>query len=147
MKTLLLIIGLALNFIANAQWKYQTVNNGFDEPYKIAYTEENVDAILKLENVKGDVYFYVQGGYHCEDYPTVDLVFVVNGVNKRYTVTAATSEDKKCVFISANLQTVDFLDDFKNCSSVKIRINESVCTNDIYTFNMSNSTAAFNYIK
>ena len=126
MKTILLFIGLALNFIANAQWKYETVNNGFDDPYKIAYTAENNDAILKLENVNGDVFFYLQGGYHCDAFPEVDLLFVVNGVNKKYTVTASVSENKKCVFFVTDLQSSDLLESFKNCSSLKIRINESV---------------------
>jgi hypothetical protein len=147
MKTILLFIGLALNFIVNAQWKYETINNGFDDPYKIAYTSENNNAVLKLENVDGDVCFYLQGGYHCDETPEVDLLFMVNGSSKRYTITGSISENKKCVFFTFYLLSSDFLEDFKNCSSLRIRVNESVCTNDLYNFNMTNSTAAFNYIK
>jgi hypothetical protein len=147
MKTILLFIGLALNFIVNAQWTYQTVNDGFDEPYKIAYTKENNNAILKLENVEGKIYFYLQGGYHCEDYPTVDLVFMINNVPQRYTLDAFTSKDKSTVFLCSDLYNNTIYSAFKECSTVKIRINESTCTSDIYIFNMSNSTSAFNFMK
>ena len=84
MKTLLLLIGLALSYTASAQWTYETVNNGFDEPYRIAYTAENEGSWLKLENVKGEISFYIAGGYTCEDYVIVDISFLVNGVYKKY---------------------------------------------------------------
>jgi hypothetical protein len=147
MKTILLFIGLALNFTVNAQWTYQTVNDGFDEPYKIAYTKENNNCILKMENIDGKVYFYLSGGYHCDKYPTIDLVFMVNNQPKRYTIEGFVTEDKKLVFLSEDLYNDTIFQDFKQCSILKIRINESSCTNDIYTFNMSNSTSAFNFMK
>jgi len=47
MKNLLVVVGLALSYTANAQWVTRTVNNDFDDPYRIAYTQDN-DMFLKL---------------------------------------------------------------------------------------------------
>ena len=77
MKTLLITIGLALSYTASGQWTYETVNNGLDAPYRIAYTAENNGSWLKLENVDGAISFYIAGGYTCEDYITVDVSFLV----------------------------------------------------------------------
>ena len=146
MKTLLLIIGLVLSYTASAQWTYETVNNGFDEPYRIAYTAENDGSWLKLENVKGEISFYIAGGYTCEDYVIVDISFLVSGVYKKYIYNAVTSADGDVVFFMDNLLTADCLADFKACSSVKIRINDVTCGSDVFEFKMSSSTAALNFI-
>ena len=146
MKTLLLILGLALSYTASAQWKYETVNNGLDEPYRIAYTADNDGSWLKLENVKGKICFYISGGYTCEDYLTVDMSFLVNGVYKKYIFNAVTSADGADVFIIDNILIEDCLADFKACTSLKLRVNDTSC--GVYTFNfkMSGSTAALNFI-
>ena len=146
MKTLLLILGLALSYTASAQWKYETVNNGLDEPYRIAYTAENDGSWLKLENVKGEVSFYIAGGYTCEDYVTVDVSFLVNGVYKKYTFNAVTSGDGDVVFFMDNLLIADCLVDFKACTSLKLRVNDTSCGADTFEFKMSGSTAALNFI-
>jgi len=44
-----------LPIFAFGQWTFQKVDNGFDEPYKIAYTAKNNDALLKLEPVEVEV--------------------------------------------------------------------------------------------
>jgi hypothetical protein len=44
-----------LPLVAFGQWTFKTVDNGFDEPYKIAYTAKNNNAILKLEPVEAEV--------------------------------------------------------------------------------------------
>jgi hypothetical protein len=68
MKKLIVTVGLMLvGFNSSAQWTYQVVDNGFDEKYRIAYTETNNNGFLKLENVDGDVLFYLRGGYFCDD--------------------------------------------------------------------------------
>lgn len=38
--------------IAYCQWTFKTVKNDFDDPYKIAYTGRNNEAILKLETLE-----------------------------------------------------------------------------------------------
>jgi len=54
MKKVTLLIHF-LPFVLFSQWTFKTVNNGFDSPYKIAYTAENNDALLKLEPVEVEV--------------------------------------------------------------------------------------------
>jgi hypothetical protein len=44
-----------LPIFAFSQWTIKKVDNGFDEPYKIAYSATNNGAILKLEPVKVEV--------------------------------------------------------------------------------------------
>jgi len=146
MKTLLITIGLVLSYTASAQWTYETVNNGLDDPYRIAYTAENEGSWLKLENVDGDISFYIAGGYTCEDYITVDVSFLVSGVYKKYTFSAVTSADGTDVFFMDNLLIADCLADFKACNILKLRINDVTCGIDTFEFKMSGSTAALNYV-
>lgn len=149
MKNTLLTLGLgfALNFTASAQWTYKTVNDDFEGSFKVAYTETVNNAWLKLQLSDGDVAFYIEGGYYCGERPLVDLVFLVNGEPKKYTVTCFTSSDKNIVFLDLYLNKSDILDSFKNASKLKITINQEVCTDDIYIFDMKNSSSAFNYMK
>lgn len=132
--------------IAHSQWSYESVNNGFDDPYRIAYTTTNNHSFLKLESVDGEVSFYIAGGYYCDDYPTVELVFVVNGVNEKFTITGLKNSSSDAVFFVFDLMNSEMVDAFKKCSTLKIRLNETYCETDIYTFNMSKSTSALNYI-
>lgn len=144
-----IVIGMMFIFSCNsfnAQWSYQTVDNSFDEPYKIANSNRNNNAILKLENVYGDIAFYLQGGYFCDEEPTVEMIFIVNGQNKKYYLSATKSADNTCLFLIENLAESNIFTDFKACSSMKIRVNESYCQTEVYTFNMAKSTTAFNYV-
>ena len=38
------------------------------------------------------------------------------------------------------------LDDFKACSSIKLRVNDTTCDSEIYEFKMTGSTAALNFV-
>ena len=145
MKNLLVVVGLALSYTANAQWVTRTVNNDFDDPYRIAYTQDN-DMFLKLENVDGEVWVYVANGYTCDDDLTVDISFIVNGVAKKYAFSAFTSTNRESVFFINDLASQNCLVDFKECTSVKIRINDTTCGSEIYQFNMSGSTSALKFI-
>ena len=145
MKNLLVVVGLALSYTANAQWVTRTVNNDFDDPYRIAFTENN-DMLLKLENVNGKVWVYVANGYTCDDNLTVDASFIVNGVAKKYTFNAFTSDDRENVFFIGDLVNEDCLVDFKACTSIKIRINDTTCHTEIYQFNMSGSSSALKFV-
>jgi hypothetical protein len=132
--------------LAYSQWSYEKVSNGFDDPYRIAYTSANNSAILKLENVEGSIFFYIQGGYYCDDYPSVDLVFVVNGINVKYTIDGMRNDKNDVVFFTGDLMNNEILDSFKKCSLLKIRVNETYCDTETYSFNMSKSTSALNFI-
>jgi len=146
MKTFLSIILLALSFTSSSQWITKNIDNGFDDPYHIAYTSDSQDSYLKLENVNGKISFYIGGGYTCSDELTVDISFIVSEAHKKYTFNAFVSEDRKNVFFVDDLLNESCLADFKACSSLKIRINDSLCETEIYTFNMSGSSAALKYI-
>jgi hypothetical protein len=145
-KTVVLLSFISCSLSAFSQWTYETVNNGFDDPYRIAYTKEVNEAILKLENVDGDIYFYLQGSYTCEEYPFVEVICVVNGENRKYSFSGITSDDKKVVFITSDLENSGMLDDFKNATTLKLRINETYCDTFTFSFNMSKSSSAYTFI-
>lgn len=147
MKKLVLSVAVVLaSMTAKAQWTYEKVDNGFDEPYKIAYTETDNDGYLKLELVNEKVVFYIAGGYYCDEYPKVDVVFVVNGVNKKYTFSSRRSENNKSIFFTFDFLSETSVDDFKNAQTVKVRVNESYCTSEQYTFSMGHSKSALEFI-
>jgi hypothetical protein len=146
-KVILSVASMMMLSVGHSQWSYKMVNNGFDDPYKVAYTAVNDGAILKLEKVEDRVAFYIIGRYYCEDYPIVDLVFVVNGQDIKFYCEATKGNDNETVFIIDDILTSNALDAFKNCSLLKVRINESYCDTETYFFNMKGSTAALNYIK
>ena len=85
--------------IAYSQWTYERVDNGFDEPYRIAYTKANNDCILKLENVDGEIAFYIQGGYFCDEEPYVEMSFLVGSEYHKFYVYGTKNNDSKVVFI------------------------------------------------
>lgn len=146
MKKIITSAALLLSLNANAQWVNKTVDNGFDNPYRICYTAKHNDAILKLENVDGSIYFYLQGGYTCDEYPTVDLSFLVNESWVKYSEPMVVSEDRKIIWIVNNLYESNILSDFKMCSTLKIRVNDISCSSEIFTFNMSGSSSALKFI-
>jgi len=148
MKKLLLVLLGTTVFSLNslAQWKVKTVDNGFDKPYKIAYTEDGQSEYLKLENYKG-IAFYMGGVYVCDETVGVDVSFLINDTYKKYFTSATVSDNRTIVFIVDDLNTdPDFLADFKAASAVRIRINDTTCGIEIYDFKMTGSTAAFNAI-
>jgi len=146
MRNLLLILFLLLALNINAQWVNKTVNNDFDDPYRICYTAPNNGVILKLENVEGLISFYLSGGYYCDESPVVDLSFIVNGVAKKYSRECSISSDNKIVWLINDLLIEEMLTDFKNCNTLKVRVNDYTCSSEIYSFNMSGSSSAINFI-
>lgn len=151
MKKLLLIGIIALSFTSNAQWVVNKLDNGFDTPSKIAYTNEKQATYLKLEYVNNEVVFYVGGETYCGDGPVfVELSFQVNGVNKQYGRSCLLYGDEDPIaVVSIDLLNEDFYADFKSASTIKIRISDFDCSETVrtlYTFSMSGSTAAVNYV-
>jgi hypothetical protein len=143
------IITIATILVANvslAQWTNKNINNGFDEPYRICHTKENNNAILKLENVDGEIALYLQGGYFCDENLTVDILLMVNGEWKKYSTVGTKSEDSKALFLIDNLASSELILDFLNATSIKLRVNETHCDNEYYQFNMSGSTSAYKFI-
>jgi hypothetical protein len=147
MKKLVLSVAVVLaSMTAKAQWVYQKVDNGIDNPYKIAYTNNEGEPTLKIENLDGELAFYITGSYFCEDKPKVDIVFVVNGENKKYQITASKSKSSKTVYLTFDLIKEVYAEDFKNASSVKVRVNETYCTTDVFTFGMEKSKLAIEFM-
>ena len=148
MKNLLLIIVLLCSVSAQSQWAYETVDNGFDEAYKIAYTKRVSGAFLKLENIDGEIIFYLQGVFFCDDDDTkVDISYMVAGKWEKYNGSGIVSNDQTIVFLEPNMLTSGMLEDFKAATSVKIRIRQTYCDEQIFEFNMSGSTKALNFMK
>ena len=147
MKTLLMTVGLALSYTANAQWITKTIDNGFDPKYNIAYTDNTKMQWLKLEDYNSGVSFYIGGVYVCDDDVDVDISFLVNGEYKKFKIeNCDVSEDRKTVFFTDNLELNEMLPSFIASTLAKVRINDITCGESTYEFKMNNSTSAFNFI-
>lgn len=145
MKKILLLLLLSTSLLSNAQWQCKSVNNGIDDPYRICHTAITDGVFLKLEKSQGEIAFYLSGGYFCDENPSIIMSFLVNGEYKRYSKQASVYKTST-VFIVDDLLNSEILEDFKACTSFIIRINESYCESETYTFNMSGSTNALNFI-
>jgi len=90
---------------------------------------------------------YLYGTYFCDDVISCDIVFTVDGIDKKYTIKGIKSSDNKILFFDDDLfSDKNFKNDFIASTKVKIRVNESHCGTEYYTFTMSGSTAAYNFI-
>lgn len=146
MKKLLLLL-LLVPMLGTAQWSYETVDNGFDEAYKIAYTKKSDGAYLKMENVDGDIVLYVQAFYFCDEDTEVDFSLLVNGKWEKYTGSGVVSNDGTTVFLVPDLVTSEMAEDFKAATTMKIRVRQLSCLTQVFEFNMTGSTKALNYMK
>lgn len=149
-KLILITLTLMVSQLSYSQWVTRSIDNGLDAPYRIAYAEDiKRRALLKLEATESTIAFYVTGGYYCSDNPIVDIALKVGEENRRYTFVARKSRDSKSVFIVLDMLSQDkedFLGDFKKANTLVMRINEEHCTDDFYSFVMSGSSRAFNYM-
>lgn len=149
MKSLLLVLvsTTLFNTYSFSQWVSKKVNDGFSPAYTIAYTNDGQDAYLKLERGNDKVAFYISGLYICDDPVNVDLLFIVNGVNKLYQTWGHVSSDHETVFMVSNILSDSLmLADFKAASKLKVRVYDHVCSNETHEFKMTGSTAAFNAV-
>ena len=134
--------------IINAQWSFKTVKNGFDKSYKVAYTPENNGAEAYMLFVDSAVVLEISGGYYCDEEPNVDVVLVVNGVDNKFEFEGYKGSTSDVVYLTWDMELhPEFLNAFKLASIMKVRINESSCDNAIYTYKMTSSKAAFDYVK
>lgn len=134
--------------------------DGFPHSYELSYmgsawSLQNSNLIIELKNymksgVKKTVKYpliYLHGAYFCDDIVNCDIVFTVGGVDKKYVIEGMKSSDNKILFFDENLfSDKDFRSDFLAASKVKIRASESYCDTEYYTFTMSGSTAAYNFV-
>jgi hypothetical protein len=149
-KIKLLTALLLITNLSYSQWITRNIDNGFDDPYRITYTEDIRNSVLlKLEKTNEGVAIYLTGRYYCSENPVVDVVFKVRGQNKRHSILGKKSKDSRSVFLILDITTEDqkdFLNDFLNASIALVRVNEEHCTDSYYSFNMTNSTNAFNFM-
>lgn len=144
------ILNIATVLLVNstfAQWTNKSVNNAFDDPYKICHTKINNGAVLKLENVDGLIAFYIDGTYFCSDAPIVDISFLVGGKWIKYSVSSVKSDDSKALFLVDDIENNEMFADFLKSTSVKMRVNEEYCDTEIFEFSMSGSSAAIKFIR
>lgn len=149
MKKIILSVGMALTLNnAFSQWVSKHIDNGFDPAYNICYNDskEDKNVMVKLENVDGDIAFYLSNGYFCEDDVVVDISFLVNGEYEKYVAMGTRSTDNTCLFLIDDMRVDITLLNFKKSSLMKLRVNDSVCGEMIYTFSMAGSTSAMNFI-
>lgn len=150
MKKLILSVGMALTLNnAFGQWMTTTIDNGFDAPTRIAYTEDGQKPFLKLEEYQGKAVLIFKGIYFCDSPIFVEMSYQVNGVNKKYGAIAELNEAQTSAFITWDLKSEDYFLDFKASTIVRLRITDSgECEGDdtIYTFKMAGSTNALNFV-
>lgn len=146
-KVILNIATVLLVNVSFAQWSNKNVDNGFDDPYKICYSKENNGSILKLENVNGEIMFYIQGSYFCSDAPVVDISFLVNNQWVKYSVIGLKSQQSDVLFLVDDIENNEMFMDFMKSTSVKLRVNEEYCDTDYFQFNMAGSSSAFKFLK
>ena len=146
-KVINLVLAVLTVGTLNAQWAYKTVNNGFDTPYKVAYTPTSNGAEAYMLFVDSAVVLEISGGYYCDEEPSVDVVLVVNGVDNKFAFEGYKGGSSDVVYITWDMELhPEFLNAFKLASTMKVRINESYCTTEVYTYKMTNSKAAFEYM-
>jgi hypothetical protein len=144
-----LFIALMTTSLCFSQWTNKTINSDFDGTFKKSYTETNNRGFLAMEQgISSDMpLLYLCGSYFCDDSANIDLVFTVSGESKRYNLRASKSRDSKYYFFSDDIWTDEFINDFKTASKCLIRVNQEYCQADYYSFNMSGSTSALNFLK
>lgn len=155
-KIILTLLLVSINLSIHSQWYFDKYIDSDNTPYTIAYTDIDQDAFLKLENINSKVFFYLEGEHFCEDNPLLDITFITkaieNGKRKifleeTFSVNAFKSEDNKFILIENDLERSILLAQFKNCTKIRIRIRSRFCNEEIYYFDMSNSTKAYNFVK
>lgn len=146
-KVINLVLAVLTVGTINAQWAYKTVNNGFDKPYKLAYTPENNGASAYMLYLDSAVVLEISGGYYCDEEPSVDVVLVVNGVDNKFEFEGYKGSTSDVIYITWDMASnPEFLNAFRLASTMRVRINESYCTTEVYSYKMTNSKTAYDYM-
>lgn len=147
-KGIFLVMGVLMVGTLHAQWSYKTVKNGFDDPYKLAFTPENNGASAYMLIVDTTVILELSGGSYCDQNPKVDVVLVVNREDKKFEFEGYKGQTSDVVYITWDMESnPEFIDAFMLATTMRVRINESYCNTEVYTYKMTNGKAAFNYIR
>ena len=149
MRKALTIAALVIGMIASAQWTNKTINSAFDGTFKKSICHGTSSSFLSMEKNTDNYskpFLALYGSYFCDEVTNIDLVLVVNGVNKLYQMEVAKSSDSHYYFFDYDIWTNEFINDFKSASKCSIRVNQSYCTDEYYHFNMSGSTSAYGFM-
>jgi hypothetical protein len=146
MKKIILSVAMLATTLCFSQWTTKTIDSQFDGKFKKAYTKTSNNGFLAMEKGEVQPFFYLRGSYFCDDTAEIDIVFEVNGQNKKHTIYATKSKDSNVYYFEESSWTENFISDFKNAHICYIRVNQEYCQDDYYVFNMSGSTAAYNFI-
>lgn len=143
MKKLLFLFLTFTTITLNAQWKSETLDNGFEEPFKSSYIfSVDKEAILQL--TKNEI--RVIHAYTCDDSPLVDLSFKIDSNYVKFTTVADKSKSGKLIYFTEwNYSKI--LENLKKASLLKIRINETHCDTDVYTFILNETEKAIDFLK
>lgn len=153
-KIIVLLVVLFTSVTMYAQWGYKNVDNPFDGTFKKAYCFSTNGELIMMEEgetfMSAHGYFYplifLTSSYFCDGDKLVELVFVVNGEKKYYDGIGYVTKDNEAMMIDAYIWNDDFQSSFKYASKLYVRVNGENCSDDLYEFNMSGSTAAFKFI-
>lgn len=145
------ILAIAMVFVCTAsfaQWTFRTIESDFDGSFKKAYTQTDNRGYLIMEQGEdlSKPFFAISGSYFCDNTTHIDLVFIVGGQKYQYDLLAFKARDSRMYYFNDNIWTEEFINHFQGASKCLIRVNQEHCTDEYYTFDMSRSTAAYNFI-
>jgi hypothetical protein len=148
----ILVFFIFINAIASkGQWVFKKVDNGFDDPYKIAFTSNNNSGYLKMERYNGKLLLYLvsEENIFCGESVESDVSLFFKNEWKRYSTSANVSVDKDIVWLVDDIfeATDEFISHFNAASKIKIRIRSESCEPLIYEFSMLNSSKALQFMK
>lgn len=161
-KILIMTIMCFLSTSIFAQWKVETVDDGFDR-YKQAWVMSNdKDARLALVPYKRNVVLAIETPLikYSNTKNNAEIYFKVKGENSTYEVTGYASKSSSFVYFTRRdsehdnmdlLSIEPFLTDFKNATALKVKIYYSKLYDvdykwEEYVFNMVGSNKAYNSI-
>lgn len=151
MKKIALLAVMLFGMNASAQWTVHRVeDNPFDPPFvtAICNSTQSNSSYLKLEESDDVVYLFLMTGYVCDESVSIDLSFKIDGEWQKQSLTSVMVVKSKIVVLSMDLdKDPDLLDNFIRSTDVAVRINESHCDNEMYTFSGSGFTKAFTEVK
>ena len=70
----------------------------------------------------------------------------MNGSGDKDLIEGVKNDKSDIIFLTADLMNSELLESFQKCSILKVRINQTYCDTETYSFNMSKSTSALNFI-
>ena len=141
-----------------------------DTIIKTFFSPENPDGILDTiikESIAGrktlestnlySISFDLVGGHFCSDNMVIDIALVVNSEVKNYSFQGVKYRNNKGLTITefkfTNVITPefvsndsDFIQDFKEATYIKLRINDTMCDTEYYEFSMKGSSSAIDFL-